>query len=433
MSKRKAARWTMLMLALAGVIATLAVLACASAVPSSNSEPDNSGTQQRPELQAPQSPDSEGITQAEILLPAEDENSPSPPAPGQESGKGESQEEEPEQAPSATPAPTPTATPVMMCYSYYDPRGNPMRRCKPLHPPIIEEKLQAAIEWQKTQKEKARQARTPVEPFRLRITIAMNDPDGVDAVVEFLEANTDAPVWSSKKPGIRHSGASTVLDVELIPIIAEMDGVVEIFETETIRSIGRNWQQTPPNTLTAQELMEAKHWHDQDVKGEGVQVGIIDFDFRNFRTQVLPNTTATVRWLCFDANGSPVEGISSDPDADFAPCETADQTPTAVPHGTNVAAALLEIAPDVELFISNGATRLEVHQATEWLTAKRADNLETGRAYNVRGNDDFNVKVISFSRKDRWDGPGNGRSERAYIMGHGLLRNVDIATERGVV
>ena len=91
MSRRKIARWIMLTLALAGVVATLAFLACAPAAPSTPAE--------NPASNATEPPNKEET--------------------------------------SSTPTLTPTPE-GMECYTHFDPRGNRMESCRPLVPPIVD-------------------------------------------------------------------------------------------------------------------------------------------------------------------------------------------------------------------------------------------------------------------------------------------------------
>ena len=253
----------------------------------------------------------------------------------------------------ATMTPTPSPTPEIICSDYFGPRGEAMTTCQPAVPPIIRPDLQDDIDRHMAEKEKAAKDGRSTETKIIQVMILTETPDTVDALVAFLEANTSGRIRSGKTTdGTYSSGASAYLSIEIVPEIAELDGISEIYETETFQPEGSNRQGTPPATLTEQQLMKVRAWYAANITGS-VQAAIIDHDFRLFRNTVLLNTNRPVRWLCYDALGMATQSISTDPNTDFSPCERPHQPPLANPHGTTVAAALIEIAPDAELFISN--------------------------------------------------------------------------------
>ena len=386
MRNGRTVKWTILTMATAGLVGIAAVLACAPAAPTPSAENAASHATKPPNKEA------------------------------------------------ATATPTPTLTPTpegMDCYTHYDPRGKRMESCRPLVPPVVDPNLQHAVDQHMAEKEKAKGARATVEPKFLLVTILTDSADAVDPLVEYLEENTTGRVRWSKEPGPGSMGASAYVNLEQIPTIAAMDGVIRIYETPTTDPAGVNPQGGTPTPLTAQQAMQVEHWHNAGIKGKGVQVGIIDHDFRNFGGQILTRVTKPVRWLCWDANDMAAEGITSTPSPDFARCQRIHQPPLQTPHGTAVSAALLDIAPDAELLISNANTPPQIEEAVNWLTAKRSDNFNTRADYNVRNNDLFDVRVINHSGTSEWDGPGDGTSPHHSGMMVSNLNVLDDAVTNG--
>ena len=60
-----------------------------------------------------------------------------------------------------------------------------------------------------------------------------------------------------------------------------------------------------PTKMPAVDTMQADQWHRAGFTGAGVEVAVIDDDFREFRTRVLPHLSGSVKFLCYgpDASG----------------------------------------------------------------------------------------------------------------------------------
>ena len=301
------------------------------------------------------------------------------------------------------------------------------------------------------EKKATRQARGEEVPAIQRmVIIRVSTHDAVDAVVDYLEARTSNPM-----SGYKDSGAGGrvigVVDIELLPALAERDDVVEIdleIPPAPASLMRQSSSPTPTPTLTALEHVRADQWHDAGVTGSGVQVGVIDFDFRDFRTRVadpaVVNSDPTrpdVYFLCFNAAGVATH-------TDFTFCETSPVShlnPGLSPHGTDVSVVLMENAPDATLLISNPRGMKQLEQAVDWMTLGTADNAATDVDYNnacdagasdvvnAGCNDDFDVKVINHSYTYTWDGPGDGTSP---FFSRGERSPINIAGDavsRGVV
>ena len=301
------------------------------------------------------------------------------------------------------------------------------------------------------EKKATRQARgETVEMIQRKVLVEVSTHDAVDALVDYLEARTTNAINGYKDPG---AGGRVIglLDIELLPAIAERDDVVEIDQqipAAPASLMRQSSNPTPAPTMTAVERVRVDQWHDAGVTGAGVQVAVIDFDFRDFRTRVADPavvnadpTKPDVHFFCYNAAGMATH-------TDFTFCETSHvnpRRPNLRPHGTDVVVALLENSPDATLLISNARDMKQLEQAVDWLTLGIADNSATDVDYNnacdasasdvanAGCNDAFDVKVINHSQTYIWDGPGDGTSTFVTRGGRSPINTSGDAVSRGVV
>ena len=292
-------------------------------------------------------------------------------------------------------------------------------------------------EYNNLMEEKAtRQARgEPVRVIEHSVTIEVSTHADVDAVADFLEARTTNPIKRTKDDdgGGRVGG---VLSIELLPPVAEMDGVEKVqFDDIAVPASQMRQSGTPTPTMTALERVRVDQWHDAGVTGSGVEVAVIDFDFRNFRTRIADPAVVNadpnqpdVHFFCYNAAGVATED-------DFTFCETSPVSPLNPglrPHGTDVVAALRENVPDATLYISNASSVRQLEQAVDWLTLRDADDSASDVDYDRLGNNHFDVKVINHSQTYVWDGPGDGTSPFVTRNNRSSLNIVNDAVGRGV-
>ena len=167
------------------------------------------------------------------------------------------------------------------------------------------------------------------------------------SLYKFMEQHARGPVFWDKDDEMSYQagGAAGQATIELVPEIAALDGIQRIYEEIPGRP-GSSVNQPSP-TLTAAQITNADQWHAMGFAGSGVGVGVMDFDFRDFRTRVPAPVLENVRYFCYDANGTVFAGDLRTPThTAFSACETSDSPLQANPHSTDVAAALVEIAPD---------------------------------------------------------------------------------------
>ena len=143
----------------------------------------------------------------------------------------------------------------------------------------------------------------------------------------------------------------------------------------------------------------AKAWHQAGITGQGVKVGVLDLGFVGISDLLGTELPATVRARCYTDIGTFTASLSD--------CEAQEDEED---HGTGVAEAILDIAPDVALYISNAPSRADLRATTDWMIAQ-------------------GVQVINHSVTWLWDGPGDGTAPRS----NSPLKTVDAAVDGGVL
>ena len=136
----------------------------------------------------------------------------------------------------------------------------------------------------------------------------------------------------------------------------------------------------PPRPSVVSEgvaLHNADTWQAEGYGGSGVKVGVIDVGFIRFASLMGSELPGSVTRRCYSA-----VGVFS---TNLAHCETRTI------HGTGVAEALIDVAPDVQLFIANPTSTLDFQSTIAWMASQ-------------------GVRVINFSAGWVWDGPGDGTS-----------------------
>ncbi len=140
----------------------------------------------------------------------------------------------------------------------------------------------------------------------------------------------------------------------------------------------------------------ATTWHQAGLKGQDVKVGVIDLGFDGFGALMGTELPATVHMRCYTDIG------------EFSPNVLDCEVDTA--HGTAVAETIIDIAPDVALYIANPFSRADLRAATEWMISQ-------------------GVQVINYSAGWIWDGPGDGTSPSSISP----LNTVDAAVAGGIL
>ena len=151
---------------------------------------------------------------------------------------------------------------------------------------------------------------------------------------------------------------------------------------------------SPTTTVTSEGALEhgAPAWNGVGIGGSGIRVGIIDAGFGGYdriRAELPPPAGAR----CYTSSG-----VTNDPKDCLGSV-----------HGTGVAEAVVDVAPDVSLYIANPNTLGDLRDAVDWMIAEGVD-------------------VINHSVSWIFDGSGDGTSPRE----NSPLRSVDRAVAGGI-
>ncbi len=136
-------------------------------------------------------------------------------------------------------------------------------------------------------------------------------------------------------------------------------------------------------------------WNSAMFTGDQVKVGVIDAGFTGFSALMGTELPSIVNRRCYTGLGVHTTNL--------ADCATDI-------HGTWVAESLMDIAPDVDLYIANPRSRADLRAVVEWMAGQ-------------------GVQVINYSMSWTFDGPGDGTSPDSVSP----LNTVDYAVNQGIV
>ena len=163
---------------------------------------------------------------------------------------------------------------------------------------------------------------------------------------------------------------------DVIEAFMSLDGLRELSGHSSVLSVREI--ERPQSRLIGQgaTVHNALNWQSHGYGGAGVKVGIID-DFIGFSALMGTELPASVTARCYSTVGAFSSNLSF--------CQTDSN------HGTAVAEALVDVAPQVQLFIANPISPLDFRQTIDWMTSQ-------------------GVRVINYPAARPWDGPGDGTS-----------------------
>ena len=223
------------------------------------------------------------------------------------------------------------------------------------------------------------------------VAVTIHLSGNVDNVVDFLVINGGDP------RNVGEDYIEAYVPVTLLGQLSEQPGVIRVREI------------IPPEpaygNLTSQGVQThlAEHWHDAGYRGQDIKVGIIDTGFEGFSAligQELPSAPVAAR--CYTDFGTPSQSLTD--------CEGGVGSLSPSVHGTAVAETVIDIAPEVSLYISNPRTYGDLQSTVEWMA--------------IEG-----VSVINHSVVWDFDGPGDGTSPNSYSP----LNTVNQAVEEGII
>ena len=213
----------------------------------------------------------------------------------------------------------------------------------------------------------------------------------MDDVVEFLEKNGGSP------RNVGEDYIEAYVPMSLLGQVSEQPGVIRVREI------------TPPEPAqTSQQV--AGHgptvhgsttWNQSGFSGQGVKVGIIDywFGFNDFSSLMGTELPSTVQSRCYTDVGKFTSNI--------ADCGNAVSGSN---HGTRLAEAVMDIAPQATLYIASPRSKGDTNSAVDWMVSQGVSVIISGEAFP-------------------FDGPGDGTSP----FSDSPLKTVDRAVAGGAV
>ena len=206
-------------------------------------------------------------------------------------------------------------------------------------------------------------------------------------VVQFLEDNGGDP------RNVGDDYIEAYVPVTLLGELSEQPGVTRV------REIVPPQPDYGPISSQGVQTHLAQAWHDAQYTGQDVKVGVIDLGFLGLTSLMGSELPTNVRGMCYTDVGE----FSND----LSDCDVLDEISPRTPpqcieaaqrraslnsvHGTAVAESLVDIAPQVSLYVANPFSRADLQDATRWMASE-------------------GVSVINYSVSSIFDGPGDGTS-----------------------
>ena len=230
----------------------------------------------------------------------------------------------------------------------------------------------------------------------------------VDEVVSFLEENGGDP------RNVGEDYIEAYVPVTLLGPVSEQPGVIrvqEIVPPQPVQTFQRITGHGPA-------VHGSPAWNQAGYSGQGVKVGVIDLGFRGLTSLMGTELPTTVHARCYTDIGEFTENLADceavDPVPDTTPPECLDAVQrgalASADHGTIVAESVLDIAPEVELYVSQPGSRADLQSAADWMASQ-------------------GVSVINYSVGWIFDGPGDGTSPSSISP----LNTVDQSVASGVI
>ena len=210
-------------------------------------------------------------------------------------------------------------------------------------------------------------------------------------VVSFLKDNGGSP------RNVGEDYIEAYVPVTLLGQVSERPGVIcarEIVPPEPAQSAQQIAGHGPP-------VHGSTAWNQAGFGGQGVKVGVIDaaFGFNDFRGLMGTEFPSSVQARCYTDVGRFTSNLSN--------CGNALVGSN---HGTLLAEAVMDIAPEASLYIAAPWSLGDLRTATEWMVSQGVSVIVHGEIYE-------------------YDGPGDGTSR----FSNSSLKTVDRAVSGGIV
>ena len=240
------------------------------------------------------------------------------------------------------------------------------------------DQLAASVEKGKTSAKEAAEEEPVHRKPSIAVTIYLSG--NVGDVVKFLEDNDGSP------RNVDEDYIEAYVPVSLLGRVSEQPGVIRVREIIPPTAT----QLVPPQPpQIAQQVAGhrppahgSSAWNQAGISGQGIKVGVIDleFGFNGFSRLMGTELPSTVQARCYTNVGRFTSNL--------ADCENAA---IGISHGTRVAEAVIDIAPEASLYIATPWSPGDLQTATDWMVSQ-------------------GVSVIVHSANYEYDGPGDGTS-----------------------
>ena len=251
------------------------------------------------------------------------------------------------------------------------------------------DQLVASVEKGETSAQEAAEDAPVHRESSVAVTIYLSE--NLDDVVKFLEDNGGSP------RNVGEDYIETYVPISLLGQVSEQPGVIrvrEIAPAEPAQIAQRVAGHGPP-------VHGSTAWNQAGFSGQGIKVGVIDaeFGFNDFRGLMGTELPSTVQARCYTDVGRFTSNL--------ADCGNAILGNN---HGTLLAEAVMDIAPEASLYIAAPWSLGDLQTATDWMVSQ-------------------GVSVIVHGVTYFFDGPGDGTSRSS----NSPLKTVDRAVSGGIV
>ena len=223
------------------------------------------------------------------------------------------------------------------------------------------------------------------------VAVTIHLSGNVEDLVSFLEDNGGSP------RNVGEDYIEAYVPVTLLGQVSEQHGVLRVRE---ITSPEEN-QSAPMIAGHGPQTHGSIPWNQAGYSGQGIKVGVIDanFGFKGFRDLMGIELPSTVQARCYTDVGRFTQNPTD--------CENAVSGGI---HGTLLAEAVMDIAPEASLYIATPLSLGDLRTAVDWMVSQGVSVIVMGEIYE-------------------FDGPGNGTSPFSYSP----LRTVDRAVAGGII
>ena len=251
------------------------------------------------------------------------------------------------------------------------------------------DQLVASVEKGETSAKEAAEDAPVHQEASVAVTIYLSG--NVDDVVKFLEDNGGSP------RNVGEDYIETYVPLSLLGQVSEQPGVIrvrEIVPPEDNQSAQRVAGHGPP-------VHGSSAWNQAGFSGQGIKVGVIDsnFGFNDFMGLMGTELPSTVQARCYTDAGRFTSNV-----ADCGNAILGDN------HGTLLAEAVMDIAPEASLYIATVWSLGDLQTATDWMVSQGVSVIASGVVFN-------------------FDGPGDGTSP----FSDSPLKTVDRAVAGGAI